>query len=88
MIFGPSFYAMTPYMFVALVVAIVFAGVVMIVLVSGHYSYKTKKLQQEQKGISREELLEIEEIANKLDKLSRRIEALETLSVERDTKRK
>ena len=51
MIFGPSFYAMTPYMFVALVVAIVFAGVVMIVLVSGHYSYKTKKLQQEQKGI-------------------------------------
>ncbi|MCH2156553.1 MAG: phage shock protein B [Opitutales bacterium] len=79
---------MTPYMFVALVVAIVFAGVVMIVLVSGHYSYKTKKLQQEQKGISREELLEIEEIANKLDKLSRRIEALETLSVERDTKRK
>jgi len=75
-------------MFVALVVAIVFAGVVMIVLVSGHYSYKTKKLQQEQKGISREELLEIEEIANKLDKLSRRIEALETLSVERDTKRK
>ena len=60
----------------------------MIVLVSGHYSYKTKKLQQEQKGISREALLEIEEIANKLDKLSRRIEALETLSVERDTKRK